>query len=206
MIEVTNAFTPYLQVELSNVKDLSKLHGIEGVPTLKVLEEAYSTKFASRVWLKAQLVVVNDFVGTKEKLDDMQLHNLCDQILVEYAGLNLMELCCFFSRLRSGKYGKFYGSVDPMSIMTALQEFVKDWREDLYQDWKEKERIRQKKEYEEWERTKITFDEFVAKQPPEKQEEIRQNMGLIKAVVGEEDLQKRRTRTWPKTIGEILKQ
>lgn len=85
-----------------------------------MLEQAYGQEYASRVWIKTQLVILNDFVGVKNKLEDFQINPLCDQILVEYGGLNLLEFCLFMARLRSGKYEQFYGSVDPMLILKSL--------------------------------------------------------------------------------------
>lgn len=114
-----------------------------------MLEQAYGQEYASRVWIKTQLVILNDFVGVKNKLEDFQINPLCDQILVEYGGLNLLEFCLFMARLRSGKYEQFYGSVDPMLILKSLEEFMADRRDDINRNVAEQERIeRQKKDAE----------------------------------------------------------
>ena len=105
-----------------------------------MLEQAYGQEYASRVWIKTQLVILNDFVGVKNKLEDFQINPLCDQILVEYGGLNLLEFCLFMARLRSGKYEQFYGSVDPMLILKSLEEFMDDRREDINRNVMEQER------------------------------------------------------------------
>ena len=39
--------------------------------------------------------------------------------------MKLPELMLFFQQFKAGKYGRFYGSVDPMVITTALQEFLR---------------------------------------------------------------------------------
>ncbi len=114
-----------------------------------MLEQAYGQEYASRVWIKTQLVILNDFVGVKNKLEDFQINPLCDQILVEYGGLNLLEFCLFMARLRSGKYEQFYGSVDPMLILKSLEEFMADRLDDINRNVAEQERIeRQKKDAE----------------------------------------------------------
>lgn len=205
-LDVTNAFNPDLQVDLAGVKDLSKIHDVEGVPTLKVLEQAYGTKYASRVWIKTQIAIVNDFSGTKEKLDDAQMDSLCDQILVEYAGLNLLEFCCFCSRLRSGKYEKFYGSVDPMRILTSLEDFIDDWRTDLYRANAERERIEREREYEESRKNAISFEDWIAKYPEEEQQEIRARFGMLKKVADAEDGKiKRAVKSVAQSVADILK-
>lgn len=37
----------------------------------------------------------------------------------------------FFNYFKQGKYGHFYGSVDPLVVMTALQDFIRE-RNDVY--------------------------------------------------------------------------
>lgn len=62
----------------------------------------------------------------------------------------------FFWWFKSGKYGKFYGSVDPMIIVSALKQFVKDRnaiiakRDCMELEKKEKERKKTALTYEQW--------------------------------------------------------
>lgn len=149
IIQITDAYNPDLQVHVAAVNDVYLLYNQKDTPTLRMLEQAYGQEYASRVWIKTQLVILNDFVGVKNKLEDFQINPLCDQILVEYGGLNLLEFCLFMARLRSGKYEQFYGSVDPMLIMKSLEEFMDDRRRDINRNVEEQERIeRQKKDAE----------------------------------------------------------
>lgn len=110
-----------------------------------MLEQAYGQEYASRVWIKTQLVILNDFVGVRNKLDDNQINRLCDQILLEYGGLNLYEFCLFMARLRSGKYEMFYGSVDPMVIFKSLESFMEDRRRDINRNVEAQEKAEQMK-------------------------------------------------------------
>lgn len=149
IIQITEAYNPDLQVHVAAVNDVYLLYNQKETPTLRMLEQAYGQEYASRVWIKTQLVILNDFVGVKNKLEDFQINPLCDQILVEYGGLNLLEFCLFMARLRSGKYEQFYGSVDPMLILKSLEEFMADRRDDINRNVAEQERIeRQKKDAE----------------------------------------------------------
>lgn len=125
-----------------------------------MLQQAYGAEYASRVWIKTQIVVVNDFIGVKEKMNDIQLNTLCDQILVEYGGLNLLEFALFCSRLRSGKYESFYGSVDPMRIMQSLEDFMEDRRRDINKAVEVEEKIRKEKELKEHRKTAITYEQY----------------------------------------------
>lgn len=131
VLEITDAYPPSIQTAIAAVGDVYLLHSQREIPTLRMLEQAYGEEYASRVWIKTQIVVLNDFVGVKNKLDDCQINPLCDQILVEYGGLNLLEFCLFVARLRSGKYEQFYGSVDPMLILKSLDSFMEDRRLDI---------------------------------------------------------------------------
>lgn len=140
IIQITEAYNPDLQVHVAAVNDVYLLYNQNDIPTLRMLEQAYGQEYASRVWIKTQLVILNDFVGVKNKLEDFQINPLCDQILVEYGGLNLLEFCLFMARLRSGKYEQFYGSVDPMLILKSLEEFMDDRREDINRNVMEQER------------------------------------------------------------------
>ena len=140
IIQITEAYNPDIQVHVAAVNDVYLLYNQKETPTLRMLEQAYGQEYASRVWIKTQLVILNDFVGVKNKLEDFQINPLCDQILVEYGGLNLLEFCLFMARLRSGKYEQFYGSVDPMLILKSLEEFMDDRREDININVAEQER------------------------------------------------------------------
>ena len=140
IIQITEAYNPDLQVHVAAVNDVYLLYKQKETPTLRILEQAYGQEYASRVWIKTQLIILNDFVGVKNKLEDFQINPLCDQILVEYGGLNLLEFCLFMARLRSGKYEQFYGSVDPMLIMKSLEEFMEDRRRDINRNVEEQEK------------------------------------------------------------------
>lgn len=155
-----------MQVQVAAVADVYLLHSQKDVPTLRMLEQAYGQEYASRVWIKTQLVILNDFVGVKNKLDDFQINPLCDQILVEYGGLNLFEFCLFMARLRSGKYEQFYGSVDPMLILKSLEEFMYDRRMDINRNVEAQEKAeRMKKDAEADEYRKKMIASFRSRVP-----------------------------------------
>ena len=67
------------------------------------------------------------------------------------------EMLLFFFRFKTGRYGRFYGTVDPMIIMCALREFIED-RNNMIDAFEQQERDRKaaenakipKMSYEEW--------------------------------------------------------
>lgn len=94
-----------------------------GAPELVLLDAAYG-KNAAVVWLMAQLHAVGEFAGVREKMDEMQTMELARVIRAEYGYLTVTEMMYFFFNLKAGKYGKFYGAVDPMVITEALGKFL----------------------------------------------------------------------------------
>lgn len=44
-------------------------------------------------------------------------------IVFDYYYLNISEIALFFSYMKSGKFGEFYGCVDSIRILTALRKF-----------------------------------------------------------------------------------
>lgn len=83
------------------------------------------------VWLCIQLENVNLFAGVKEKMPVERQKELAGVILTEYAYLKVTELLLFFHRLKCGRYGRFYGSVDALFIASALLLFIDERRKEL---------------------------------------------------------------------------
>lgn len=75
-------------------------------------------------WLVPQLLNLSEFCGCKGKLSEDQLEECAFTIATEFYFLKVSELMLFFHKFKSGKYGKFYGSVDPMVITTSLRTFI----------------------------------------------------------------------------------
>lgn len=109
-------------------------------PTLSAVIAGYGEATAE-VWLCLQLENVNLFAGVKEKMPVIRQRELSKLIMTEYAYLRVSELLLFFHRLKCGKYGRFYGSVDALFIASALLGFMTDRRNDLIriEDTREKE-------------------------------------------------------------------
>ena len=75
-------------------------------------------------WLSAQITYLNSISGATQ-MTEMQMMMLVSNISQTYGYLKITELMVFFFQLAGGKYGKFFGAVDPMQIMVDLNEFMK---------------------------------------------------------------------------------
>lgn len=95
----------------------------EKAPSLSRLQGTYGEKTAE-TWLEIQLRDLAEFSGSKEKMSIQQMEQLSQVIIRNYGYLKVTELMVFFQRFKAGYYGKFYGSVDAMTITTAIREFM----------------------------------------------------------------------------------
>ena len=121
----SDVFKPELQVDCAKNKERA-FFGT--APTLKVLNLAYS-ETAAEQWLVFQLMDLCAYCGVKEKLNERQMKQLAYIIVTEYGYLKVTEILLFLHRFKAGKYGRFYGSIDPLIIMQALDDFM-DEREE----------------------------------------------------------------------------
>lgn len=94
-------------------------------PTLGGLRAQYDSRFPS-AWLMAHLYDLSEYCGCKDKLEGKALQQCASVIAMEFYYLKVSELMLFFHCFKSGRYGRFYGSVDPLVITQSLREFLKD--------------------------------------------------------------------------------
>ena len=127
-----------------------------GAPTLGLLNTTYGDKTAA-MWLVPQLYNLSEYCGCRDKLTDNQLKECASVIATEFNYLSVTELMLFFHRFKSGRYGRFYGSVDPLVITTSLRDFLKE-RSSAYDKHEQDEKERLKAEEES--KPKVTWDEY----------------------------------------------
>lgn len=82
-------------------------------------------------WVSKQLQDLSEFSGAQQKLSPQQVLQLCGLILSEYGHYKLTELMVFFHDYKTGRFGTFYGAVDPLTIMKSLREFWKVQGEEM---------------------------------------------------------------------------
>ncbi len=92
----------------------------------------------SLVWLETQIRDLAEYVGLGKKLDDLQAHEVARILLQSCYYLKLPEMLLFFAYFKVGKYGKFYGTFDPILLSQALDKF-KLWRVNTINEYEQRE-------------------------------------------------------------------
>ncbi len=92
-------------------------------PTLSTLKAGYGAN-APAMWLIPQLFNLSEYCGCRDKLQESQLKDCANVIAMDFHFLKVSELMLFFHRFKSGVYGRFYGSIDPLIITTSLRTFL----------------------------------------------------------------------------------
>lgn len=125
--EFLEVFTPQLQALAAQHAE----RAYTGVaPSLLVVEKGYGVP-TLEVFLCLQLEDLNMFAGVKTKLPIERQRELSRLIYTEYPFLKTTEVLLFFHRLKCGRYGRFYGTVDALFITSALAQFISERRSDL---------------------------------------------------------------------------
>lgn len=163
-VRFLNTFAPnkqavYCQDEVFAILDDS--------PTLTELNNTYGKNTAA-MFLVPQLFNISEFCGAKDKFSDEQINETAQLIAATYPWIKVKEFMTFCKQFKLGRYGQFYGSVDPMVITRAFREFL-IFRADTYADYEqykaqkriEEEKQQPKMSYEEWKAEKEAKGEKV---------------------------------------------
>ena len=148
-------FNPDLQMKICRDKQLCFFGD---APALSEINMAYGEMTAT-MWLVPQLYDLSEYCGCKDKLQGKSLEECASVIATEFYWLKVSELMLFFHRFKSGRYGKFYGSVDPMVITTSLRSFLLERAYEI----DERDKLEREIEDRESQRKAITYEEFVAR-------------------------------------------
>lgn len=130
------------------------------IPTLGLLSSTYGDETPIE-WLKVQFGSLNDFAEVSTKIANDQLSELCEIFISEYYYVNAAEICFFIARFKSGKYGRFYGSIDPMKITSAMLDYISERRKDIERKEREQYRLQRQEEIEERGNNRISYSEYV---------------------------------------------
>lgn len=124
-------------------------------PTLGEVRKAYGDN-AAISWLVPQLYNLSEYCGCRDKLQGKPLEECAAVIASEFYYLKISEVMLFLYRFKSGRYGRFYGSVDPLVITTSLRDFL---RERIYAiEQREQEERNRKRE--EDAKNAITYEQY----------------------------------------------
>lgn len=128
-------------------------------PSLAVMRSVYNSEVVT-TWIMAQLDDINDFAGTAVKMSLDQMEQVAGIIEVEYYYFKVTELLLFFHRLKTGRYGYFYGAVDPLKITASLKSFAEDRGREIKMYEQQAKRNEADLQQEEWARTAVTRAEY----------------------------------------------
>lgn len=130
------------------------------IPSLGLLASTYGDETPLE-WLKIQFGTLNDFAEVSTKIAKTQLEELAAIFLSEYYYINAAEICFFIARFKSGKYGRFYGAIDPMKITSAMLEYISERRKGIERYEREQYQILRQKEIEERGSNSISYAEYL---------------------------------------------
>lgn len=109
-------------------------------PTLARLAKDYGRN-CPVMWLSAQLYALNEYAGAR-KMDTAQIEDAARTFATAWYYLKVSEIMLFLTRVKSGRYGDFYGSVDAIRLGAMCEQFQKE-RVAAY-DRRERELARQR--------------------------------------------------------------
>lgn len=94
-------------------------------PVMSVIRRAFGSDIAEAI-LEQMIFQVSEFSGCREKLTPDKIEYTAKLIMDKYSTLKVSEFELFFHNFKMGHYGYFYGSVDPMVILKALESFMQE--------------------------------------------------------------------------------
>ena len=155
------AFNPDKQFELTHNKDKCYFGDY---PTLAKLNQEYCYN-ASILWLNVQIYNISEFCGCKDKISQDQILECSRVITATFPFLKVSEIMLFFFQFKAGKYGRFYGSVDPLVITTSLRDFLRERNNAYFERECEQNRIdannmsKNAISYDEWQKMKKEMEQ-----------------------------------------------
>ena len=93
-------------------------------PTLAKMSHDYGRN-APVMWLSAQLYALNEYAGSR-KMDTAQIEDAARTLSTAWYYLKVSEIMLFLSRVKAGRYGDFYGSVDAIRLGAMCEQFQRE--------------------------------------------------------------------------------
>ena len=121
------SYSPDTQVERTS--DAERAY-MGDSPALGLVRKTYGEGVALS-WLAGQLRNLAEFAGCREKLGPGQIRELAQMMLDEYGHWKLTHFMLFFQKFKRGRFGRFYGSVDPITLFGALGEFAAERADEI---------------------------------------------------------------------------
>ena len=103
----------------------------EKSPAIGDLGRMYHAEEAPALWVEAQLMTLDFASQTKEGADMQALTEFSRLFAAQYPGIKLTEFLLFVARFKLGRYGKFYGYFDTLTIGEAFRKFLRERGDEL---------------------------------------------------------------------------
>ena len=126
--------------------------------TLAKFSTAYS-KDGCLALLELWLYELSEFVGVNGKITQLQVQQLANMIYSEAYFLNFAEFGLFFTRIKKGCYGEFYGNVDPIKIMTFLEQYLTERAKSIEELNKENDQEKKRVDFQSYLNTKLSDEQ-----------------------------------------------
>lgn len=123
----SSAYSTSLQTII--LSDLEKAYS-EKSPTVADLERMYGCD-SSSLWVKTQLLTIDFASSTKESADVDALNEFSRLFVGQYHYIKLTEFLLFVARFKLGRYGKFYGYFDTITVGEAFRKFLRERSEEV---------------------------------------------------------------------------
>ncbi len=160
-MDFAERFNPSIQLSLIKLSPNYVLCYNLNYPTLQEVDDAYGTE-ALINWLKIHFNNLNDYVGTRERMDMEQINEISFLFFYDCSILKISEVAFFFIQVKNGRFGEFYGAVDPLRLMTAKNRFMDERKEALHKYRIEQEKAHTEAERERSRQNAITYEQYLA--------------------------------------------
>lgn len=94
-------------------------------PTLRDIVKQYGADFCL-AWVQTLVDDLQTYTAAKQRLNDVQKASLSAIIVSQYGRLKAPEMLLFLVKAKAGQFGKFYNTIDPMDISTAVAAWCKE--------------------------------------------------------------------------------
>lgn len=151
----TKAFSPDKQADVASDPDTAMMSEIK-VSNACVAYGAHDIS----TWIMIHLEDLNRFTGAPQKMEIRQQEEVAKMIILHFSHLAVEEILLFFHLLKLGKFGQFYGSVDPMMITTALSKYDTYRRQERARIQEEQDKRAREEARTKWEQEKMSLEEY----------------------------------------------
>lgn len=88
--------------------------------------QAFFGRDSLRKVMRGALDIFIDFVKCKDKPNNAQRDTICWLVMTQFGSLKITEWLLFIMKAMSGQFGKFYNTLDPLDITTAVRAWSKE--------------------------------------------------------------------------------